>query len=57
MVRINPAIGKIPYGLDAVKEIPILKYPGYLEAGKALEKLKKNFFETRVEEFEPCHKL
>ena len=57
VVRISPAIGKVPFGLDAVKEIPILKYLGYSEAGKALDRLKKNFFETQVEEFEPCHKL
>jgi len=57
VIRVNPAIGKIPYSLDAVKEIPILKYLGYSEAGKILDKLKKNFFETRAEEFEPYHKL
>ena len=55
IIRINPPAPQGRYSLDGTEEIDSLKSRGDSAARKALPKLRRTFFDNRVESFKPFH--
>lgn len=57
IIRISPSVAKDRFALDGIEDIRALKGLGSSEARKALPELRRMFFDSPAELFEPCHKL
>lgn len=57
IIRISPSVAKDRFVLDGIEDIRALKGLGSSEARKALPEIRRVFFDSPAELFEPCHKL